>query len=51
MERIYHARAAKKLGLRTQLTYGKKTKAPTLTTVSSLTPAPHLSVAHHSPMP
>ena len=27
MERIYHARAAKKLGLRTQLTYGKKTKA------------------------
>ena len=27
MERIYHAQAAKKLGLRTQLTYGKKTKA------------------------
>ena len=26
MERIYHARAAKKLGLRTQLTYGEKTK-------------------------
>ena len=27
MERIYHARAAKKLGLRTQLAYGEKTKA------------------------